>query len=175
MVFHKISIIEYTSNERDFQCGKRDIGRGGGNNWTDLTCLTRAFSASLPAASAMRKSLFAENATLFIGETFDSIRVQNKRQGGTGRNSFMQQDGSRARCAFEKSFRILLQRILLLTFLRFAQPAGTTCVRIGHEEKSSNLDATTRCRPAAADAFHRPILFADTLAHPSSLRRTVYY
>jgi len=44
-------------------------------------------------------------------------------------------------------------RILLLTFLRFAQPAGTTCVRIGHEEKSSNLDATTRCRPAAADGI----------------------
>lgn len=159
-----------TTNECDFQCGKKATGRGGGNNWTDLTCLTRAFSASLPAASAMRKSLFAgENATLFIGKTivrFDSMakRARNKRRrGGTV------SCGGTARGLVARSKNH--SRILPLTFLRFAQPPRGRRVCIGYEEKS-NLGATARCsrRWRSTDRFCLPTRLLAPIAPLAVLR-----
>jgi len=108
---------------------------------------------------AMRKGLFAgafaENATLFIGESFDSAAAagtsaRNKQPSGSARRA------ARGLVARSKNH----SRILPLTFLRSAQ-SRRGYARAYAEREQPGLLAVRRSRPMT---FHRAILFADTLA-----------
>jgi len=140
MIFHEILIIVYITNEYDFQYGKRDIDRERGNNWTDLTCLTRAFSASLPVASAKAQRI--PKMRRYLSEK-RSIQFGANGYGTNGGGETVSCSGTaRGLAARSKNH----SRILPLTFLRFAQPAGTTCARSGGTKRR----ITWALLPAAA-------------------------
>lgn len=88
-----------------------------------------------------------------------------------GRNSFMRRDGSRACCAFEKSFEDLAADVFAFRSAR----GDDVCA---HWPRSTTKRRVTWTLLPAAGlqppmAFHRPILFADTLTR--SFRRATYY
>lgn len=82
---------------------------------------------------------YAENMTLFIGETFDSIRserVRNKRRGGAVSCG----GTARGLVAHSKNH----SRSLPLTFLHFQPRGDDVCAHRPRREEYS-LDATARC------------------------------
>lgn len=96
---------------------------------------------------------YAENMTLFIGETFDSIRskrVRNKRRGGTVSCG----GTARGLVAHSKNH----SRSLPLTFLHFVQPRGDDVCAHRPRREEYNLDAAARCsrRWHSTDRFCLP-------------------